>query len=466
VPNSGDPTRYEGVQDQDATSFDVHYWHPEALSPTSDNYKQFWAFPAYPGLLAAVIKGFPATGLGMPWYTCFGNHDGLMQGNAPGNGGLQAIATGPVKVTGLPAGMSPGDFQNARASGDPTIVTKMLTAPARTVTADGARAIVSPQQWIDAHLSSPARPGPKGHGLTDANKTTGTLYYTFTIAPGVLGISLDTVNRGGYADGSIGANQLAWLQIQLGAAKDQLVVLFSHHNLQTLSNPVPDPVGGTGNDPQRVLGPQIETLLHKYPNVVLWVNGHSHVNRIVPHPDPAGVTGGFWEIATAAHVDWPQHARLVELVDNHDGTISIFGTLIDHAAPAATTVGATDVLGLAAISRELSANDFQLDRVTALGRDVDRNVELVLKAPPVSVLSGNGGARVTPVDLTKDVAAAGSRGLPATGWESSKALVAGATALGAAVALRERGRRLRPADASQPDASQPNDSQPDGSPDS
>lgn len=43
---------------------------------------------------------------------------------------------------------------------------------------------------------------------------------------------------------------------------------------------------------------------------------------------------GFWEISTASHIDFPQHARILELVDNGDGTLSIFGTLVDHPAPA------------------------------------------------------------------------------------------------------------------------------------
>ncbi|MDQ1444989.1 MAG: hypothetical protein QOI20_1453 [Acidimicrobiaceae bacterium] len=448
TPNSGDPAVYEGVQDQDSLTYDQHYWHPEDPQPTGDFYKKFHGFPAYPGLLAAAIAPFTAAGLNMPWYTVFGNHDGLLQGNAPSNPVFETIATGSVKVYDLPAGLSPGDFSTGLSNQDPTVLAAWAAAPGRPVTADAKRSIATSQDWIAAHLASPADPGPVGHGFTTENKDTGRLYYTFTIAPGVTGISLDTVNRGGYSDGSLGTVQFAWLKTRLEDAKasGRLVVIFSHHNLQTMDNPVPDPPTIPGADPQRVNGAQVESLLHQYANVVAWVNGHSHVNRITPHPDPAGATQGFWEISTAAHVDYPQHARLIELVDNKDGTISIFGTLIDHAGPAAAAVGTTDVLGLAAISRELSANDFQWSGATAIGTPEDRNVELLLAAPPVAGLGASAGANQAGSTGSGSGAASetGRGDLAATGADTNGALVVGAALLGGAIALRERGRRGTP----------------------
>ena len=57
----------------------------------------------------------------------------------------------------------------------------------------------------------------------------------------------------------------------------------------------------------RLTGPQVRDLLLRYPNVIAWVNGHTHRNQVLPHARPAGsaVGGGFWEINTAAHIDWP-----------------------------------------------------------------------------------------------------------------------------------------------------------------
>jgi hypothetical protein len=109
---------------------------------------------------------------------------------------------------------------------------------------------------------------------------------------------------------------------------------------------------------------------------------------VTPHSRPAGVAvgGGFWEVNTAAHIDWPQQARVVEIVTNGDGTLSIFGTLIDHAAPQSWPAAPTTPLALAALSRELGINDWQRDAETASvdgkrGARGDRNVELLVRAP-------------------------------------------------------------------------------------
>ena len=442
TPNSGNPLAYEGVMDNNALTYDAHYWHPE--TDQTDNYKSQYGFPAWPGLLAASIGEFQTTGLTMPWYTVFGNHDGLMQGNAPENPVFEAIAVGPLKVYNLPAGLSPADFFNGISQQDPDVLLAWATAPGRPVTPDPKREIVSSTEWIAEHRKAAnAGPGPVGHGFTADNEATGRLYYTFAVAPGVTGISIDTVNRGGYADGSIGTVQLAWLKARLAEEKaaGRLVVVFSHHNLDTMGNPVPDPPNAPASDPQRVMGAEVEAALHGFGNVIAWVNGHSHVNRITPRPDPSGATGGFWEISTAAHVDWPQHARLIELANNKDGTLSIFCTLVEHAAHASTRVGATDVLGLAAISRELSFNDPHVN-LAAAGTATDRNVELLLKMPAGVGLATS----VNPSGSTGVAGVGTTRGdLAATGWSaSSAAFGAGAALLGGAIALRERGGRAKP----------------------
>ena len=85
VPDSGDLHRYEGVMDGDPLYYDTHYWHPGGtpIGKTVDRYRGEHGFPTLPGLLDAARRPFKAAGLGIPWYTCFGNHDGLSQGNFP-----------------------------------------------------------------------------------------------------------------------------------------------------------------------------------------------------------------------------------------------------------------------------------------------------------------------------------------------------------------------------------------------
>jgi len=127
----------------------------------------------------------------------------------------------------------------------------------------------------------------------------------------------------------------------------------------------------------------------RFPNVVLWVNGHTHVNGITGYArsSDAAVPGGFFEVTTASLIDWPQQARLVEVLDNANGTLSVFCTIVDTAAAPSYEWPADDPRTLAALSRELAGNDWQArarpipDVDGRRGAPTGRNVELVLPAP-------------------------------------------------------------------------------------
>jgi metallophosphoesterase (TIGR03767 family) len=399
-PDSGDTTRWEGVHDQDFASYDVHYWHPDGTPPgrQDDVARSQYGFPVRAGLLDRARAPFKPAGLRMPWLTAYGNHDGLVQGNFPQSFRLSAAATGSVKVTSLPPGVSPQDV----AAGDPSAVAGALAGPARTVTADPDRRVIDRHTTIQEYFRTTGR--PNGHGFTKRNLADGTAYYAFDRGF-MRGIVLDTVNPNGEANGSLDPDQFAWLEHELqthsrtwigsdgtikhsSAGKNRLCVLFSHHTIGTMDNPIV-----SQDDPrQRVLGDAVLALLLRYPNVVMWVNGHTHVNSVTPHARAAGapVPGGFWEVNTASHIDFPQQARIVEIADNKDGTLSIFGTIVDSAAPLSVPASLDSPAALAALSRELAVNDWQ-ERVAApgaagrpdgrRGRVEDRNVELIVRAP-------------------------------------------------------------------------------------
>jgi metallophosphoesterase (TIGR03767 family) len=397
--DSGDVTKWEGVHDQDFASYDVHYWHPDGTPAgrEDDIARTQYGFPLKPGLLDRARAPFHAAGLKMPWLTAYGNHDGLVQGNFPQSFKLSSAATGSTKVMSLPAGVSPQDV----AAGDPNAIAGALSGPARVVSADAGRRVIGRPATVQEYFKTAGR--PKGHGFTKANLRDGTAYYAFT--RGLMrGIVLDTVNPNGEANGSLDPDQLRWLENQLRAhsrrwigtdgkvhhsrVRDRLCVLFSHHTIDTMDNSI----RADDDQRERILGDQVLALLLRYPNVVLWVNGHTHVNSVTPHTRPAGapVRGGFWEVNTASHIDFPQQARIVELADNHDGTLSIFGTIVDSAAPLATPAKLDTPRALASLSRELAVNDWQ-ERLAApakpgtpdgrRGKREDRNVELLVRAP-------------------------------------------------------------------------------------
>jgi metallophosphoesterase (TIGR03767 family) len=337
TPNSGARDLYEGVQTH--AWGDQEYWQPDPTTPDkADKYKRAYGFPAYERLLDDAILPFQAHGVRMPWFQVFGNHDGLIQGNAPKNPVLNSIVTGALKVTGLP-GIDPCDSFDIIRNQPSTF----LAAPAHVVAADTSRRFVSHADYIAEHFRSPSFPGPVGHGFTDENLKNDTGYYTIDNVDAYFRmIALDTLNPGGVDAGSIGQKQLDWLNARLIEAssryldadghwvttsnKDRLVILFSHHGLRSLDSrelePSPDVQGDIDtSDLPRHTADDILAVVQRFPNVIAWVNGHTHQNIVTSRRTPPG---GFWDIGTAAHVDWNTQSRLIEVVDNGDGTLSIF----------------------------------------------------------------------------------------------------------------------------------------------
>ena len=417
VPGAAEAAGYTGVQDYDdyVEGANPYFYDPDdPRGPSAD-------WPEYPGLMDRAQAPFTAAGLTVPSYVAFGNHDALVQGNQAANGSFERIATGCVKPMEGALGAIP----------DPTNATPeeledlLLSNPAALafVPPDPKRRFVSKAEYKQVF-----REGTQadGHGYDridpaeEAASKGAAGYYSFVPVPGLRMISLDTVCEGGVtgpcSDGNVDDPQFRWLEAELqeATAADELVVLFSHHAIPSLKADVPDEAAGPctvpdehGHDvnPGCDLDPRLSTpihlgadmvaLLHEYPHAIAWVAGHSHVNDVTAYPDPRGDGSGFWSIRVAAEADWPQQTRLLQLFDNRDGTLSIFGTIVDQASPATAPAPGTDASGLgttdlASIGRTLSYNDHQTgarkcDPACGEGEAKDRNVELLLADPRRSV---------------------------------------------------------------------------------
>lgn len=337
--NSGDPTKYEGVMDQDPDFYDPMFYHPDGQpsGAAKDTYRAKHGFPKIPGLLDMAIAPFQATGLQIPWYVALGNHDELMQGNFPHSQVFKNIAIGSTKQT------SKGP---------------------RTVTADADRRLLSRAETVAEHFTTTATPGPVGHGFTAQNQSDGTAYYAFDAPGGVVRVLvMDSIKASGTQYGEIDPTQLAWLQAELDAATDQIVIAASHHPSWSFFDPA---------NAQDVLN-----RFKAHPNFIAWFNGHTHKNTVKVHKKQVG---GFWEVNTCAHIDWPIQSRVIEIADNHDGTLSIFTTLVDHSAP--LNPGRYDTtMKLAGLARAMSANDTDPEVPDRRARRKDRNVELLVPAP-------------------------------------------------------------------------------------
>ncbi|MFI2374344.1 TIGR03767 family metallophosphoesterase [Streptomyces sp. NPDC018964] len=373
TPNTGDPHHYEGVQNSGLRQ----YWHPDSELRDADKRR---GFPHLDGFLAAALREVDSPGLDLPWYSTVGNHDAMPLGCYASHGDpyLTDLAVGGRKLMDVPADEAYRLRRTISKATDPEGVRygdflKAHARSMRSVTPDEKRAPFTPAEYLRAHLDPAHRgPGPVGHGYTADNLETGTQYYTFRVTDDVLGVSLDTTDPGGHYTGSVGTAQLRWLERTLRANPDAYVIVFSHHTSTSMHNTRPDPARP---GERRHTGEEVAALLGRHRNVVAWVNGHIHRNAITPH---TGSGGTFWEISTASHVEFPQLARVIELVDNKDGTLSLFTTLVESSAPHRTDFTDLSRTGLAALYRELSFN-VPGSRTDLAGDPGDRNTELLLR---------------------------------------------------------------------------------------
>jgi metallophosphoesterase (TIGR03767 family) len=370
----------------------------------------------FPHLFEQMNRPFRAPGLGVPWYTVVGNHDALVQGNVPGNAFFSVTATGCLKVTDLSARawklirpLTAGGITEQESGeivrilyGD-FLATVSNTRKARglwkRVARDPGRAILfRKQDLLREHFST--KGSPRGHGYELA-PVQGEAYYAFDPKPGLRFIALDSVAESG-AEGNLDDAQFRWLHGELlrADAQGKLVLVFAHHALPSMTQRAAGVhYGLTGSCPSPlpstppVADESLRCLLLRHPSVVALVAGHSHRNRITPYPRSGG--GGIWEIVTSSHTDWPQQSRMIELLDNGDGTLTIRTHVVDHLSPPrppkvkpsrSRLLTPAEVSRLASIARELAFNDPQGQNgedgsADRRGTRLDRNVELLLPRP-------------------------------------------------------------------------------------
>ncbi|HEY7706627.1 MAG TPA: hypothetical protein VH968_05610 [Gaiellaceae bacterium] len=337
----------------------------------------------YKGLFEQMNRPFRPVGLGIPWYSVVGNHDALVQGNFAQNGLFDQVVAGCRKVTRysrealaqirplIAGGVTPqeraeiirltlGDFLDTWG------VPREHRGLWKTVPSDPARRFLGKVDWMRQHFRTRGR--PVGHGFTQTNLDTASGFYAFKAAVGLRFVVVDTVADNS-SSGNIDEPQMRRLKFELAAAEAsrELVVVFGHHSLRTM----------TASEPNAHLGPEVEAVLRDHRGVIAYVAGHEHQNRVEPH-------GTFWEIVTASHLEWPQQSRVIEIADLRNGELAIHATAIDHAAP--PRPGRAGPQRLASIARELSLNEPQAENgengwPDRRGTRLDRNVSLLVPNP-------------------------------------------------------------------------------------
>jgi metallophosphoesterase (TIGR03767 family) len=391
---------YTGVQD-----FNDQEANTEDFYDPNQPQGQFAEWPRYTGLMDRAQQTFTPVGLrrgttAVPSYVANGNHDGLVQGNQAATSEIEGIALGCFKPL-VPGGF---DFRSIIGSGVGAFV---RPDPARRfVDKAQLKAVYGEGTQRDAH----------GFGFVESRQnraSRGTAsYYSWDPKPGVHFIGLDTISEGGViaasAEGNLDDPQYQWLagDIATAEAAGKLIVVFAHHPIRSLTANVSDETAprctrndshghdvnpGCDADPRTStpihLGADVQGLFNAHPHVIAYVTGHTHENRVMACGAEAGcpARANWWEVNTASEIDWPQESRLIELMENADGTLSLFGTLVDHAAAyelpsPGSNASAFSVDQLGSLSRAFSYNDPQSSH-GAIGAAQDRNVELLLDDP-------------------------------------------------------------------------------------
>jgi metallophosphoesterase (TIGR03767 family) len=398
-----DPRRYTGVQDYDDYYANGSYYDPDQpFGPT------FGEWPAYPGLMDAAQDSFSAEGLFVPSYVLFGNHDANAQGSVAAVDAYEEVATGCLKPLVQTSGMSA--FDTITPAGIQALLATNLQHVMR-VPPDERRQFVDKEQFKAIFRAGQA--DQHGFAYVDRDELTASAgaasYYAWSPKPGFRFIALDTLAEAGNladtAQGNLDDPQWRWLERELDAARrnGELVVAFGHHASGSMGARFPDETAppcslddehghdinpGCDRDPRQSTpihdGRELADLFLDHRNVIAYVAGHSHDNRIQPFRRLGG--GGFWEIKSPAVADWPPQHRLIEVMDNRDGTLSIFATLLDHDSPSLAPGPGTPGAGLttsgrASIGRTLTWNDPDQNPDASDGERTDRNVELLLPDP-------------------------------------------------------------------------------------
>ncbi len=296
----------------------------------------------------------PASNPSLLWYQVMGNHDQFWMGCAFEDTKTQSAHVGDTILNisdqgdpppesiqqkgaymGVLNGTTPyGDIWGAGPEADFDTPPKVVADANRHSLATTESTTVN---WMTEFFNTTTK--PVGHGFSQDNLKSGMACYSFvpkSDIPIKIIVLDDTVKGPGQADYAAGAlddERYQWLvdELNAGQAANQLMVIAAHvpilpQNSLTDTTPFPMWPGPEYTDDY------VLNMLHTYPNLILWMAGHRHVNVVTPQPDPHGdPTLAFWEVETCSLRDHPQQFRTFDIRRNSDNTVSIIITNVDPA---------------------------------------------------------------------------------------------------------------------------------------
>jgi len=305
-----------------------------------------------PGPLNDYQDEYKSAGLdkSIPWYQALGNHDHFWAGMFPPDAYVKNAITGNASLDmgnvlapdhlGLQSrGFYMGAINGSTPYGDIVGAGPVKDFPngAPIVPADPDRRFIPRNEWMNEFFNTTS--SPAGHGFNQVDAATGFACYSFEPNPSlpIKVIVLDDTQRdddpNGYAygRGALDKERYDWLvkELDAGQAEGKLMIISAHIPIGI--GDVDSPLGWTSIS--YVSDWKLIDKLHEYPNLILWVAGHRHLNTItaLKSPDASRPELGFWEVETASLREFPQQFRTFEIVRNSDNTISIFAADVDPA---------------------------------------------------------------------------------------------------------------------------------------
>jgi metallophosphoesterase (TIGR03768 family) len=334
---------------------------------------------------------FQAAGLnpGIPWYQVIGNHDQFWSGCAfEDSKTLQAHVAGTVMDMGNNpnpiVGVDQTGFYVGVVDGTDPYGSVILCGPEQdfstppAVVADPDRRSLATSTSTTLNFMNEfftTTSTPVGHGFTQTSLDNDSACYSVlpkADIPIKVIVLDDTVKGPGqpnYALGGMDSTRLAWLQNELQAGQDnnQLMIIAAHIPISpqnSFTDPTIFPFFRVPPYTEAALLP----ILHSYPNLIMWIAGHRHVNVVTPQADPGGdPTCSFWVVETASLRDFPQQFRTFEIDGNTDNSLSITVTNVDPMVtpntPAAASrgyaIGAARIFGATpAISADTTSHAY------------------------------------------------------------------------------------------------------------
>lgn len=396
-------------------------------------------------------KPYKAAGLdpSIPWYQVIGNHDQFWIGIAYENAKTQAAHIGNT-VLNMKLGLSDPNFINETGvymgvvDGSAPYGNVVGAGPEQdfptppTVVADtNRRSLSTPesssQNWMREFFTTTS--SPAGHGFTHANLENDFASYSFEPKSDipVKVIALDDTCKdktmGGrpayYGAGCLDQARLDWLtrELQQGQDEGKLMIIAAHVPIKpqaSLDDKTPFPLfhsvslsgdaaGQQANkssnseaigqankssnneaagQANNTADDKLLAVLHTYPNLIMWIAGHRHMNTVTAQPynaaDPSDhPERGFWEVETASLRDFPQQLRTFDIRRNSDNTISIVTTNVDTAvvagSPAAKSrgyaIGVTRIFGATPASiADTSSRSYNAELVKQLTPEMQEKI--------------------------------------------------------------------------------------------